>query len=78
MNPRKTYTHKQVVYGFTTPKWTFRVGKYQYITALAGGVETAHKVARIISGAYDRTGAGLDNLARANINSLIARVCNNT
>ena len=71
MKNRKSYTHKQVIYGFSAPKWNFNIGNYQYRTALTGGVEMAHKVARIISGAYDRTGQGLDNLGRANINKII-------
>ncbi len=65
---KKTYKHKKVTYGSNGKKWLFTSGSFQLITALPGGVETAHKVARVVSGSVSRThGKGLDNLGRANI-----------
>jgi hypothetical protein len=67
----KIYIHREVVYGYSPifRKWRFVVGKTDYLTAIRGGAETAHKVARIIQGAVARCG-GLDNMARANISRI--------
>ena len=51
-------------------KWTFRVGSWTFLQRCRG-IETAHKVARIIVGSYKRSGE-LDNLARNNISRLIS------
>ena len=70
---RKTYTHQEVTYGSTGKKWIFArnehgLNREVLRTFFAGGAETAHKVARAVSGSLKRTkGIGLDNLGRANI-----------
>ena len=66
----KQYTHENVSYGFAG-KWTFNAGGNIYRTDLKGGVATAHKVARVVNGAFKRTNGGLDNLARANITKIV-------
>lgn len=70
---KKTYTHKDVVYGSNGPKWVFQAGNYELKLSLPGGAETAHKVAKVVNGAFLRTHGGMDNLGRANINTLIAK-----
>ena len=65
---KKLYTYEQVTYGSAGQKWVFNGPAFQLKTSLPGGVETAHKVARVVNGAMKRNdGKGLDNLARANI-----------
>lgn len=71
---KKLYTYEQVTYGSAGQKWVFNGPAFQLKTPLPGGVETAHKVARVVNGAMKRTdGKGLDNLARANINQITAK-----
>ena len=71
---RKTYVHNQVTYGSLGQKWTFKAGIFEYRTGLPGGKETADKVARVVSGSLARTrGAGLDNLGRANILTIVEK-----
>lgn len=65
---KKLYTYEQITYGSAGQKWVFNGPAFQLKTALPGGVNTAHKVARVVNGAMKRNdGKGLDNLARANI-----------
>lgn len=72
---KKLYTYEQVTYGSAGQKWVFNGPAFQLKTSLPGGVETAHKVARVVNGAMKRTdGKGLDNLARANIHQITAKV----
>jgi hypothetical protein len=69
---KKLYTYEQVTYGSAGQKWVFNGPAFQLKTALPGGVDTANRVARIVSGALKRTnGDGLDNLGRANIASIV-------
>jgi len=71
---KKVYTHKDLTYGSIGKKWAFNGSRFSYVTPLPGGVETAHKVARIVAGSLHRThGAGLDNLGRANIHSICVK-----
>jgi hypothetical protein len=73
----KIYTHENVTYGFKG-QWQFTVndnGKSHSVRMpLPGGVETAHRVARIVNGSHKRTHAGLDNLGRANIAQFVGSV----
>ena len=68
----KAHTIENVTYGSRGRRWEFTAeheGRevYKYGTPrMPGGVETAHKVARIINGAVKRSG-GMDNLARSNM-----------
>lgn len=73
---KKLYTHNQVTYGYgsASRKWVFKALGFEYRTQLPGGAETAHKVARVVSGSLKRMGNGLDNLARANIAQITAKV----
>lgn len=65
---KKSYAYEQITYGSTGQKWVFSSPSFRLITPLVGGLETAHKVARVVNGAMKRCdGKGLDNLARANI-----------
>jgi len=70
---RKTYTHNQITYGSAGQKWVFKCLGFEYRTELPGGQETAHKVARVVSGSIKRTGNALDNLGRANIAQIVAK-----
>ena len=61
---RPIYQHETVTYRFVG-KWEFKTDGFTLLTALKGGSETAHKVARIVAGALKRTGGkGIDPLAR--------------
>ena len=77
MKTSPTYQHEDITYTFAR-KWEFTYRPagapfFSFRTSLQGGVEAAHKVARIVAGALKRTnGAGLDALARANIRQLNA------
>ena len=70
---KKQYTHENVTYGFNGA-WEFNAAGNTYRTPLKGGAEVAHKVARVVNGSFKRTGAGLDNLARANIFKIVGSV----
>lgn len=71
---RKTYTHNQITYGSAGQKWVFNATGFEYRAGLKGGQDTAHKVARVVSGSLIRThGIGLDNLGRANIAQIVAK-----
>ena len=66
----KVYTEGKVSYGARGRRWEFKhEAGYQYASpTMPGGVETAHKVARIINGACKRSKDGMmDNLGRANM-----------
>jgi hypothetical protein len=71
---KKTYTHKQVTFGSVGPKWAFKTLGFEYRTALPGGFKTAERVAHVVSGSIQRTGNALDNLGRANILAIVAKV----
>ena len=68
----KTYTYENVTYGAKGRRWEFSTPNYNYATSgIVGGRVTADKVARIIHGAIKRTaGSVMDNLGRANINTI--------
>jgi len=70
----KEYVYETVSYGSQGKKWAFNTTKYCFLTAVKGGAKTAHKIARVVSGSFKRTGAGLDNLGRANIAQIFAKV----
>ena len=63
---KKLYIHENVTYGSSGRNWKFTAPGYQLTTAFKGGVETAHKVARIVAGSIKRSGT-MDNFGRANI-----------
>jgi len=66
----KTYTHENVTYGAKGRRWEFSAPNYSFATSdIVGGRVTAEKVARIISGSVRRSGT-MDNLGRANINTV--------
>lgn len=69
---KKVYVCESVTFGSNGKAWIFQAPRFEYKTPLPGGVETAHKVARVVNGALKRTnGVGLDNLGRANIHSIV-------
>lgn len=63
------YQEGSVTYGASGRRWKFEAPGYGYASSnFHGGVEVAHKVARIINGGVKRSkGAGIDNLARSNM-----------
>jgi hypothetical protein len=70
---KKQYALKNVTFGFSIAhkKWQFILpGKYEFISAAPGGVETANKIANILNGSFERS-KGVDGLARANIRNLV-------
>ena len=71
---KKIYTHNQVTFTSAGPRWKFTADRFEYVTPLPGGRATAERVARVVSGSLARTnGTGLDNLGRANINTIIEK-----
>lgn len=72
---KKIYTYETVTFGSTGQKWSFTAPGFEFKTSLPGGRETAEKVARIVNGSLKRTkGAGLDNLGRTNIETIVNKV----
>jgi hypothetical protein len=73
-NMNKQYTYNTIQYGFSIAhrKWKFTNGNFSFYASVKGQ-ELAHKIAHIMSGSLSRTkNKGLDNLARANINQILA------
>lgn len=74
MNTKTTYTFNGINYGFsiTNRNWVFSVTPINTLFVSCRGKEQAEKVAHVIFGSLKRTkGVGLDNLARANINTIV-------
>lgn len=69
---KKVYVCESVTFGSVGQSWVFKSPRFEYKTPLPGGVATAERVARVVNGALKRTnGAGLDNLGRANIHTIV-------
>ncbi len=73
---KTSHTIENVTYGASGRRWTFTAGPaeaptYIYASPLIhGGAETAHKIARVISGAVKRSGT-MDNLGRSNMSTIL-------
>ena len=73
----KQYTYNEITYRFNPRNraWDFHVSPHNFtLIQRCNGSESAHKVAHIVSGSVRRAKgqfAGLDGLARANINQVL-------
>lgn len=68
----KQYKHNEITYHFDRSfrKWVFKTDLFAVIHP-ANGIETAHKIARIMEGARKRNAAEpLDGMARSQIKRL--------
>ena len=77
----KTHTLENLTYGAKGRRWEFTANSgYKYSTpVMPGGAETAHKIARVISGAVKRSKTGeLDNLGRSNMATIFHKAAKAT
>ncbi len=71
---KKTYTYKNVTYGYNGFNWSFSSESFTLLQKCNGGKQTADKVAHQVHGSLVRTnGKGLDNLGRIQIQSIIGK-----